>query len=526
MEDWLEAGRRQGWKAEMNIARPVVLVILDGWGWREEPADNAVLLAATPAFDAAWRSSPHAFLQASGPAVGLPEGQMGNSEVGHLNIGAGRVVLQELPRIAQALTSGEVRDAPALKALVARLRETNGTCHLMGLVSAGGVHSHQDHMLALARLLGEAEIAAKLHAFTDGRDTPPRSALEGFAKLIPALPPNLVLATVSGRYFAMDRDRRWERVARAYDAIVSAEGERYPDGAAAISAAYGRDVSDEFIEPCVIGDFDGIADGDGVLCFNFRADRVREILGALLDPDFAGFQRKRVVRFAAAAGMSEYSAELARLMAALLLPQRLGDVLGEVVAKAGRTQLRMAETEKYAHVTYFLNGGLETPYPGEDRILVPSPKVATYDLKPEMSALELTNRAAEAIGSGKYDLIVINYANPDMVGHTGSLPAAIKAVETVDTGLGRLVDAAERVGGVLLVTADHGNCELMRDPITGEPHTAHTTNPVPIMLIGADGVSLADGRLADIAPTLLELMRLPQPGAMRGSSLLRGSTQV
>jgi 2,3-bisphosphoglycerate-independent phosphoglycerate mutase len=327
---------------------------------------------------------------------------------------------------------------------------------------------------------------------------------------------------VCGRYFAMDRDKRWDRVEKAYNAIVAADAPRFPDAPAVVADAYANKKFDEFIVPAVVGDYAGIKDGDGLLCFNFRADRVREILSAMLDPDFAGFKRQRTVRFAAAVGMTQYSDELDKLMATIFPPQTLKNILGEVAAEAGRTQLRMAETEKYAHVTYFLNGGREEPFPGEDRIMVPSPKVATYDLQPEMSAPELTDKAVAAIASGKYDLIVLNYANPDMVGHTGSLPAAIKAVETVDAGLGRIAQAIEKSGGALLVTADHGNCEMMRDPQTGGPHTAHTTNPVPLLLVGARNRALAaEGRLADIAPTLLELMELPKPKEMTGASLLR-----
>ena len=415
--------------------------MLDGWGWREDPADNAVRQARTPSFDRLWDTCPHALLVTSGKDVGLPEGQMGNSEVGHLNIGAGRVVMQDLPRIGDAIANGEIEKAPALVGLIARLRQSGGTCHLMGLVSPGGVHSHQDHAAALAKVLAQAGVPTLVHAFTDGRDTPPRSAGEDIARFAAALPPSVSIATVCGRYYAMDRDHRWERVAKAYNAIAAGEGPRFPDAGAVLADAYAHDISDEFVVPAVVGDYRGMRDGDGVLCFNFRADRVREILAALLDPAFSGFQRQRVVRFAAAAGMTEYSAELNAFLQAIFPPQTLTNVLGQVVADAGRTQLRMAETEKYPHVTYFLNGGEEAPYRGEDRIMVPSPKVATYDLQPEMSAPELTDKAVAAIGSGKYDLIVLNYANPDMVGHTGSLPAAIKAVETVDAGLGRLVDA-------------------------------------------------------------------------------------
>jgi 2,3-bisphosphoglycerate-independent phosphoglycerate mutase len=505
----------------MQKKRPVMLAILDGWGWREDPSDNAVLLARTPTFDRLWSTCPHAFLRTSGKDVGLPPGQMGNSEVGHLNIGAGRIVMQDLPRVSEAIASGEIEQAPGLQAVLAKLRATGGTCHLMGLVSPGGVHAHQEHAAALAAILARNGIPAVVHAFTDGRDTPPRSAIDDIAWLVAALPASVPVATVSGRYYAMDRDNRWDRVGKAYRTIAEADGPRFADAPAVIADSYAHDAGDEFVVPAVVGDYRGMRDGDGIICFNFRADRVREILAALLDPTFSGFPRPRTVRVAAAAGMTEYSAALNALMHTILPPQDLSNVLGEIVANAGRTQLRTAETEKYPHVTYFLNGGREQPYPGEDRVMVPSPKVATYDLQPEMSAPELTDKAVEAITSGKYDLIVLNYANPDMVGHTGVLAAAIKAVETVDTNLGRLVDAVEKAGGALLATADHGNCEMMRDPQTGGPHTAHTTNPVPLLLVGAGDARLADGRLADLAPTLLELMELAKPPEMTGVSLLR-----
>ena len=430
--------------------------------------------------------------------------------------------MQDLPRIGDAVASGDIARAPALVNLIERLRQFGGTCHLMGLVSPGGVHSHQDHALELVKILDRAAVPVLVHAITDGRDTPPQSAADDIKRLIAALPRSIRIATVCGRYYAMDRDKRWDRIEKAYKAIVEADAPHFPDAAAVIADAYANKKFDEFIIPAVVGDYRGMKDGDGVLCFNFRADRVREILTAMLDPDFSAFSRKRVIRFAAAIGMAQYSDELDKLMATIFPPQSLANVFGEVVANADRTQLRMAETEKYPHVTYFLNGGREQQYTGEDRIMVPSPKVATYDLQPEMSAPELTDKAVAAIASGKYDLIVLNYANPDMVGHTGSLPAAIKAVETVDAGLGRLDDAVTKAGGVLLVTADHGNCELMRDPQTGGPHTAHTTNPVPLLLSGARNRALvAEGRLADIAPTLLELMELPKPREMTGRSLLR-----
>ncbi|MDP3255323.1 2,3-bisphosphoglycerate-independent phosphoglycerate mutase [Bosea sp. (in: a-proteobacteria)] len=504
-----------------SATRPVMLMILDGWGWREEAQNNAVRLAATPHFDRLWAASPHAFLKTSGLDVGLPPGQMGNSEVGHLNLGAGRVVMQDLPRINQAIADGSLRQVLAASGLVDALKASGGACHLLGLVSPGGVHAHQDHAVALAHLLVEQGIPVRVHIFTDGRDTPPRSAAGYFRDFAAALPRQAVIASLTGRYYAMDRDNRWERVETAWRAMVLGEGPEFADTASAIEAAYAQGVTDEFIPASVIGSYGGIEDGDGLLSFNFRSDRIREILDAVLLPGFSGFERSRRPVLAKAVSMTSYGAELDAVMPALFAPQTLANGLGETVAKAGLAQIHMAETEKYPHVTYFFNGGEETPYPREDRVMVPSPKVATYDLQPEMSAPELTERAVEAIASGRYDLVVLNFANPDMVGHTGVLSAAIKAVETVDAGLGRIADAIAAAGGALLVTADHGNCELMVDPETGAPHTAHTTFPVPVMVMGSDAQGLADGRLADIAPTLLALLGVPQPAEMTGASLLR-----
>ncbi len=504
----------------MSARIPTMLVILDGWGWRNDSTDNAVRLARTPNFDRLYSTSPHAFLSTSGRDVGLPDGQMGNSEVGHLNIGAGRVVMQDLPRIDSAVEDGSLKTRIDGSGLPAALKRTGGTCHIMGLMSPGGVHAHQTHAVAVAQILRAEGIPVKVHAFTDGRDTPPRSAAEDMARLAAALPEGAPIATVCGRYYAMDRDNRWERVQRAYDLLTAAKGAHFESAEAALKASYAADFSDEFVNPAVIGDYSGMKDGDAILCTNFRADRAREILDALLLPGFRGFKRDREIQFSAAAGMASYSSELDTVMKTLFPRQSLDMGLGETVAKAGRTQLRMAETEKYPHVTYFFSGGREEPYEGEDRILVPSPKVATYDLQPEMSAPELTTKAVDAIESGEYDLIILNYANPDMVGHTGNLAAAMKAVETVDTGLGRLAEAVLSMDGSLLVTADHGNAELMRDPVTGNPHTAHTTNPVPVFLAGRPGFALKDGRLADLAPTLISLMGLPQPEQMTGTSLV------
>jgi 2,3-bisphosphoglycerate-independent phosphoglycerate mutase len=505
----------------MSDKKPVMLMILDGFGWREEGADNAVAQAKKPNFDRLWAASPHAFLTTCGKVVGLPAGQMGNSEVGHLNIGAGRVVMQELPRIDSALEDGSLAKNEFLQDMIADLKASGKTCHLMGLVSPGGVHAHQDQAVGLANILAQAGIPTAIHAFTDGRDTAPQSAREFLATFEKALPPQAKIATIIGRYYAMDRDNRWERVSQAYNLIVNAEGQHFDFAIAAIEANYAESITDEFAKPAVIGDYAGIADGDALLCFNFRADRVREILTALLDQSFDGFSRAKILAFSTAIGMTAYSDALAPLMHTLFPAQPMHELLGEVVAAAGKTQLRMAETEKYPHVTYFLNGGREEPYPNEDRIMVASPKVATYDLQPEMSAPELTDKAVAAINTGKYDLIILNFANPDMVGHTGSLDAAIKAVETVDTGLGKIHEAITNQNGTLLITADHGNCELMRDPETGGPHTAHTLNPVPVLLANAPPhTTLHNGILADLAPTILALMHLPQPAAMTGTSLL------
>jgi len=503
--------------------RPVVLCILDGWGYRAERQDNAIALANTPTWDALLQSCPHALLETSGLQVGLPDGQMGNSEVGHMNLGAGRVVMQDLPRVDQAVADGSIAKNPALLAFIDRLKKTGGTAHLLGLLSPGGVHSHQDHMAGLACALSDAGLPVVVHGFLDGRDTPPSSAREFTRKFLADVAGKTVsIGTVSGRYYAMDRDKRWERVVLAYDAMVSAKGETAPDALAAIDASYAAGKTDEFLLPAVIGSYAGMQDGDGLLMANFRADRAREILTALVDPAFDGFPRSKLPAFAARLGMAEYSKALNPFFEVLFPPESLTKILGEVVSEAGLTQLRIAETEKYAHVTFFFNGGLEQVYPGEDRILIDSPKVATYDLQPEMSAPGVTDKLVEAIGSGKYDLIVVNYANGDMVGHTGILPAAIKAAETIDACLTRLKGAVDKAGGVMLITADHGNAELMRDQVTGEPYTAHTIGKVPVVLVDGPGAvgGLKDGRLADVAPTLLALLGLPQPAEMTGQSLL------
>ena len=510
---------------QAKAPRPVVLCILDGWGHRDDPTDNAIALADTPTWDRLMASAPRALLQTSGLAVGLPDGQMGNSEVGHMNLGAGRVVMQDLPRIDQAVADGSLAANPLLADALGKVKAAGGTLHILGLMSPGGVHSHQDHLAALARIAAQAGVKVAVHAFLDGRDTPPSSAREFVAKFEDDIAgTGARIVTVSGRYYAMDRDKRWDRVQLAFDAMALAQGPHAADAATAIQASYDAGKTDEFVLPVVIGDYQGMKDGDGLLMGNFRADRAREILHTLVDPAFDGFARARVPAFSARLGLTEYSKDLNAFLEVLFPAETLSNLLGEVVCKAGKTQLRIAETEKYAHVTFFFNGGREQVYDGEDRILVPSPKVATYDLQPEMSAPEVTDRLVEAIGSGKYDLIVVNYANGDMVGHTGVLEAAMKAAHTVDGCLARLEAAVTAAGGVMLVTADHGNAEMMTDPDSHEPYTAHTTGPVDVVLVNPPaGVNaLADGRLADVAPTLLALLGLPQPAEMTGRCLLSG----
>ena len=507
--------------------RPVVLCILDGWGHSAETANNAIARAKTPVWDRLTATCPYALGEASEHFVGLPGGQMGNSEVGHMTIGAGRVVLQDLPKIDSAVADGSLAERRAFGDFVDALRISGGTAHVMGLMSPGGVHSHQDHMAAAAKALAARGIPVAVHAFLDGRDTPPRSAKEHARAFETAVAGAAPIVTVTGRYYAMDRDKRWERTADAYAALVDGTGKSGAGQASvarAIELASLAGESDEFVRPAAVGGYGGMNDGDGVFMANFRADRARQILSALLDPDFDSFARPRVVNFAAALGMSEYSTGHNAWMDTLFPPEVPVNVAGAAVADAGLKQLRIAETEKYAHVTFFLNGGCEAPFPGETRILVPSPKVATYDLQPEMSAPELTDRLVEAVTGGSFDLVVVNYANADMVGHTGKLPAAVKAVESVDACLGRLEAAVTAAGGALLITADHGNAEQMADPETDQSHTAHTRNPVPILLAaGAAGRTLRSGTLPDIAPTVLELLGLAQPPEMTGASLLGDS---
>ena len=503
----------------MPIPKPVVLCILDGWGLNAAVDGNAPKLAYTPNFDRLMATCPHAQLLTHGRDAGLPAGQMGNSEVGHTNIGAGRVVAMDLGQIDLAIEDGSYAKAEAFAAFVTRLKETGGTAQIMGVLSDGGVHGHIDHMIETLKILEAAGISSAVHVITDGRDVAPSSALTYLDQLEGALPASATIATVTGRYFALDRDNRWERVEQAYQAIVQGDAPEFASARNAIKAAYANDQTDEFIAASVIGDYSGFDAKDGVFCLNFRSDRAREILAAIANPNFDGFARD-LPPLAARLGMVEYSDALNDWYETVFPKRSIVNTLGSWVSQHGKSQFRLAETEKYPHVTFFLNGGVETPEDGEDRFMPKSPKVATYDLQPEMSAGEVTEAFVGAIEKG-YDLIVTNYANPDMVGHTGDLNAAIAACEAVDRGLGEVLTALEAAGGAMIVTADHGNCETMIDPETGGPHTAHTTNPVPVLIFGAKGVTgLRDGRLADLAPTILELMGLNQPAEMTGASLL------
>ena len=504
------------------MKQPLALIILDGFGCREETKGNAIAAARTPHLDHLMACCPHTRIGASGMDVGLPDGQMGNSEVGHTNIGAGRIVYQELTRITKSFDEGEALGNPALTAAMENARRPGQALHLMGLLSDGGVHSHIRHLYGLMEMARRFAVErVYLHCFMDGRDVPPTSGIEFIAALQQKIKELGLgqIATVSGRYYAMDRDNRWERVKLAYDAIVNGEGNKDPDPVAVMQKSYGAGVTDEFIVPTVVTEGAGIKAGDSVIFFNFRPDRARELTRTLVDPDFAGFEREKGFFPLTYICMTQYDATMPNVEVAYR-PESLANTLGEYLSRLGKTQLRIAETEKYAHVTFFFNGGVEAPYEGEDRVLIPSPKVATYDLQPEMSAYAVTDEAVRRIESGRYDVIILNYANCDMVGHTGVFEAAVKAVEAVDTCLGRLLAALEKAGGRAFLTADHGNADQMADE-NGAPFTAHTTNPVPFVAIGFGDIKLrSGGRLADIAPTMLQAMGLPQPEEMTGRSLL------
>jgi 2,3-bisphosphoglycerate-independent phosphoglycerate mutase len=507
--------------------KPVVLLILDGWGHREDPADNALAQATLPNWHRLLANAPHTLIHTEGRHVGLPEGQMGNSEVGHMNLGAGRIVYQDLTRIDAAIEDGSFFANAELVAACEAAKAAGKTLHVFGLLSPGGVHSHELHifaMLDLAKRQGVPRVA--VHAFLDGRDTPPKSAepsLRALQDLCAELG-NAHIASVSGRYYAMDRDKRWDRLRLAWDAMVEARSDHHAvSGVAALEAAYARGENDEFVLPTVIDGAQPMADGDAVVFMNFRADRARQLTAAFVSPAFDGFDARRpsLARFVC---LTEYDARLPAPVA--FAPDDLRQTFGELLADAGLTQLRIAETEKYAHVTFFFSGGREDVFAGEERILIPSPKVATYDLQPEMSCPELTAKLVEAIGSGRFDAIICNIANPDMVGHSGDLHAAILAAQAVDVAIGEVDAAVRKAGGALLITADHGNLEMMRDPATGQPHTAHTVGPVPLVLVlpesaGQRAVTLrSGGALRDVAPTLLDLLGLAQPADMSGRSLI------
>ncbi|MGA6098007.1 2,3-bisphosphoglycerate-independent phosphoglycerate mutase [Stutzerimonas marianensis] len=503
--------------------KPLVLMILDGFGHSENPEFNAIHAARTPVYDRLLATQPHGLISGSGMDVGLPEGQMGNSEVGHMNLGAGRVVYQDFTRVTKSIRDGEFFNNPSICTAVDKAVGSGKAVHILGLLSDGGVHSHQDHLVAMAELAarrGAEKIY--LHAFLDGRDTPPKSA-QASIELMQATFTRLGkgrIASLIGRYFAMDRDNRWDRVQQAYELIVDGQAQYRSDYAVdGLIAAYERGESDEFVKATTIGEPVRVEDGDAVVFMNFRADRARELTRCFVEPDFDGFQRARVPQLAGFVMLTQYAASIPAPSA--FTPEALTNVLGEYLAKNGKTQLRIAETEKYAHVTFFFSGGREEPFEGEERILIPSPKVATYDLQPEMSAPEVTDRIVEAIEQQRYDVIVVNYANGDMVGHTGVFEAAVKAVECLDGCMGRIVNALEKVGGEALITADHGNVEQMEDVMTGQAHTAHTCEPVPFIYVGKRPARIREGGvLADVAPTLLTLLGLPIPPEMTGHSIV------
>ena len=505
--------------------KPVMLMILDGFGINENTDGNAVKLAKTPNIDKLMKKYPNTIMYTSGLQVGLPEGQMGNSEVGHTNIGAGRIVYQELTKITKSIEDGDFFAIPEFIEAIENCKKHNSKLHILGLLSDGGVHSHIRHLYGLLEMAKRRDFEnVYVHCFLDGRDTPPASAEGYIAQLEEKMKEKNLgkIASISGRYYAMDRDKRWDRIKKCYDALVRGEGNKATSATIAIENSYQKEVFDEFVEPTVIVNNDiplaKIEENDSVIFFNFRPDRAREITRTIVDPEFNEFETEKIHTYFVC--FTSYDETMPNVKIAFK-KEPLVNTYGEVVSKHGLTQLRIAETEKYAHVTFFFNGGEEKQYPGEDRILVPSPKVATYDLQPEMSAYTVTEKVVEAINADKYDTIILNYANPDMVGHTGSLPAAIKAVETIDECVQKVVDAILEHDGTLIITADHGNCEQMIDYKTGEPHTAHTTNPVPLILVTKDeNLKVKSGKLADLAPTMLELLGIEKPKEMTGESIL------
>ncbi|MFN7038673.1 MAG: 2,3-bisphosphoglycerate-independent phosphoglycerate mutase [Alphaproteobacteria bacterium] len=508
-----------------NIPKPIILCILDGWGIKEKSISNAIAMADTPFLNYLYNNFPYSCLSTSGVDVGLPEGQMGNSEVGHMSIGCGRVILQDLVRINDSISKNQLEENEDLIRFISNIKDQN-KCHIMGLFSEGGVHSHQQHIIYLAQFLSRNNIKVVLHLFTDGRDTAPMNIKYNFDIINELLKDkNISLATVSGRYYGMDRDNRWDRTELAFNAIVYGKAEREENIENLINKNYSKNIFDEFIKPTIIGEYKGIKEDDAIIMVNFRSDRVRQILSALCLKEFKGFNRGNFKPIYKALGMVEYSEELSRYMPALFHNIKPKNSLPEILSQLNFKQLRIAETEKYAHVTFFFNGGEEEPYPGEERILISSPKVSTYDLMPEMSAYQITDKILETVNDGKHDIIIVNYANCDMVGHTGNLSQTIKAVETIDICLKKIHDSICDINGILIITSDHGNAEEMFSEETKLPHTAHTTNLVPFIITGKNidksNLMVRDGKLSDIAPTILHLMNIDKPEEMTGNSLIK-----
>ena len=502
--------------------KKVVLCVLDGWGIGEDIDTNATSCANTPNFDFLIKNFPNSRLRTDGEFVGLLNGQMGNSEVGHMTIGAGRPIRMHLPKIDEAIQKNSLENEPAIQKFIGQLRLSGGIAHLAGLFSSGGVHAHQDHMIYLANLFASNDIKVCLHLFLDGRDVPPKSAIQDINRLELVIHKKVRIATVIGRFYAMDRDNRWERVKEAFDLLVSGFGTRYKTAVDAVQSRYKIGETDEFIKPSVIEGYTGFSkNADGLFFLNYRADRARQLLSALCDPDFEKFNRDKDFSLVSKCGLVEYSTEHNNFMECVFRQEIVKNTLGECLSRAHLSQFRLAETEKYPHVTFFFNAGIEDPNPGESRVMIPSPKVSTYDLAPKMSANAVTEKLIESIEKGSFDFILVNFANPDMVGHSGSLDAAIKACEEVDKCLGRIFSSVRCANGILLITSDHGNCEQMYDPINKSPHTSHTLNPVPFIVVGVDGLlKVSDGSLSDIAPTVLALHKINVPGDMSGISLL------
>lgn len=509
----------------MTQKKPVVLCILDGWGKRQDGEKGCALTNTTPFLDRLMDEYPWSLLEASGLAVGLPKDQMGNSEVGHMNLGAGRIVMQDLPRIDEAIENHSFGQLSPLRDFIAGLKESKGTCHLLGILSDGGVHGHIDHLIALIKILSTENIPIAIHGFLDGRDTPPQSALL-FLTLLQNIIKDLShvqIATLMGRYYGMDRDNRWDRTQKAYDAIIEGHAKAVDSFEGAMNTSYQNDITDEFVLPIKNKDYSGVKDNDGLISFNYRSDRIRQILRSFLLPDFNEFKRVKIVQWAKTLAMVDYADDLKQFLPSLFHHISLDQGLGELISNHGLRQFRIAETEKYAHVTFFFNGGVEEPFPGEDRLLVPSPHIATYDVQPEMSIQGVTDKLIDAMGSNQYDFILVNFANPDMIGHTGIIKAAKEAMKHVDRAIKRVVEIVQKQDGVLAITADHGNIEYMYDPVTKQPHTAHTMNPVPFILVTSDKTSLLlrkNGKLCDVAPTLLSFLCIEKPEAMSGQSLL------